>query len=159
MKFRNGLLLFMALSITVASEFSVSPFSENAPTLCAPSASMYVDDVEIGPLRSMKDPTSLELVILGAVWSLGEDAYGVTIKKRVAELSGRDLMYGTLYNALGQLVRKELLERSPGEPTPERGGRRKIYYRLSELGLRAFREAYEIQAFFWDRLAELGRTP
>ncbi len=107
----------------------------------------------------MNDPTSLELTILGAVWSLGDDAYGVTIKKRVVELSGRDLMYGTLYNALGQLVRKEYLDRSPGEPTPERGGRRKIYYRLSEEGRRAFREAYEVQVSFWSRLVELGGIP
>ena len=107
----------------------------------------------------MKDPTSLELVILGAIWSLGENAYGVTIKKRVQELSGRRLMYGTLYNALGQLVRKEFLERITGEPTSERGGRRKIYYRLSELGHRTFREAYEVQVSFWGRLAEHGRIP
>lgn len=107
----------------------------------------------------MNDPTSLELAILGAVWSLGEDAYGVSIKKRVAELSGRDLMYGTLYNALGQLVRKEFLDRTPGEPTPERGGRGKIYYRLTALGLRSFREAYEVQRSFWGRLVELGGIP
>jgi DNA-binding PadR family transcriptional regulator len=107
----------------------------------------------------MKDLTPLEQMILGAIWSLGEDAYGVSIKKRVVDLSGRDLMYGTLYNALGQLVRKEFVEKSKGEPTPERGGRGKIYYRLTSLGLRAFREAYEIQLSFWGRLAELGRIP
>ena len=107
----------------------------------------------------MKDPTSLELIILGAIWSLGDNAYGVTIKKRVEKLSARRLMYGTLYNVLGQLVRKELLERSQGEPTPERGGRRKVYYRLSSDGLQAFRDAYEVQVSFWGRLAELGRIP
>lgn len=106
----------------------------------------------------MRELTSLELIILGAIWSLDEDAYGVSIRKRVADLSGRDLMYGTLYNALSQLVRKELVAKSMGEPTPERGGRRKIYYRLTALGRRAFREAYEVQHSFWGRLAELGRA-
>ncbi len=106
----------------------------------------------------MKDLTPLEQMILGAIWSLDEDAYGVSIKKRVADLSGRDLMYGTLYNALSQLVRKELVAKSQGEPTPERGGRRKIYYRLTTLGLQAFREAYEIQYSFWGRVAGFGKV-
>lgn len=106
----------------------------------------------------MKDLTSLELMILGAIWSLDEDAYGVSIKKRAADLSGRDLMYGTLYNALSQIVRKELVAKSEGEPTAERGGRRKIYYRLTPLGWEAFREAYEVQHSFWGRLAGLGRA-
>lgn len=107
----------------------------------------------------MKDLTSLEQMILGAIWSLDEDAYGVSIKKRVVDLSGRDLMYGTLYNALAQLVRKELVAKSKGEPTPERGGRGKIFYRLTPLGIRAFREAYLVQHSFWGRFAVLGRMP
>lgn len=106
----------------------------------------------------MKDLTPLEQMILGGVWSLEEDAYGVSIKKRVAELSGRDVMYGSLYNALSQLVRKELVAKSAGEPTPERGGRRKIYYRLTPEGLRAFRETYQVQRAFWSRLAGHGKA-
>ncbi len=106
----------------------------------------------------MKELTPLELMILGAIWSLEDDAYGVSIKKRVAELSGRDLMYGTLYNALSQLVRKELIAKLPGEPTPERGGRRKIYYQLLPLGRRAFQEAFAVQHTFWGRLADLGKA-
>ena len=106
----------------------------------------------------MKELTPLEQMILGAIWSLDEYAYGVSIKKRVVELSGRNMMYGTLYNALSQLVRKELVSKSKGEPTPERGGRRKIYYRLTALGLQAFREAYEVQHSFWGRVAGLGKA-
>ncbi|MBN1939173.1 MAG: helix-turn-helix transcriptional regulator [Candidatus Aminicenantes bacterium] len=106
----------------------------------------------------MKDLTPLEQMILGAIWSLENDAYGVSIKKRVADLSGRDLMYGTLYNVLSQLVRKELVGKSPGDPTPERGGRRKIYYRLTPEGRRAFREAFQVQRAFWSRLADLGKA-
>ena len=106
----------------------------------------------------MKDLTPLEQMILGAIWSLEDEAYGVSIKKRVAELSGRDLMYGTLYNALSQLVRKELIAKLPGEPTPERGGRGKIYYRLTPEGRRAFRDAFQVQQAFWSRLADLGKA-
>ena len=107
----------------------------------------------------MKDLTPLEQMILGAIWSLDEDAYGVSIKKRVVDLTGRDMMYGTLYNALSQLARKELIAKTKGEPTPERGGRSKIYYRLTSLGAQAFREAYEVQFSFWGRLAGFGRLP
>jgi len=106
----------------------------------------------------MKDLTPLEQMILGAIWSLEDEAYGVFIKKRVAELSGRDLMYGTLYNALSQLVRKELIGKSSGEPTPERGGRRKIFYHLTPEGREAFREAFQVQRVFWRRLAALGKV-
>ena len=53
----------------------------------------------------MKEPTILEQIILASIYSLDDAAYGVAIRKRVQSLTGKNLMYGTLYNALDQLRR------------------------------------------------------
>jgi len=39
----------------------------------------------------------LEQIILSAVWSLGNDAYGVAVRKKVKKLLGRNINCGTLY--------------------------------------------------------------
>ena len=48
----------------------------------------------------------LEEIILSAIYRLKENAYGVTIRNKVSEVTHRDIIYGTLYNTLEQLVRK-----------------------------------------------------
>ena len=92
----------------------------------------------------MKELTVLEQVIMAAIWGLKEDAYGVSIRKRIIDMNNRKLMYGTLYNSLDQLVRKGYVSKSKGEPTAERGGRSKIYYHLSEEEKRALKAAFDI---------------
>jgi DNA-binding PadR family transcriptional regulator len=74
----------------------------------------------------MKDLTLTEEMFLLAVWKLKDDAYGVTIRQHVSEETGRTYPYGTLYSALDKLARKDFLTRSTGDPSPERGGRRRI---------------------------------
>lgn len=91
----------------------------------------------------------LEEIILSAILRLGENAYGVTIRRKVSEITQRDLVYGTLYNTLDQLVRKGLIHKTRGEPTGERGGRSRMLYTLTERGIRALKEARELQNKIW----------
>lgn len=102
----------------------------------------------------MKELSVLEQMIMSAILSLKENAYGVSIRQRVTETTRKRLMYGTLYNTLDQLVRKRYVTKSRGEPTSERGGRSKIYYRISPEGLHALRAAYELQKSIWDGIPE-----
>ena len=97
----------------------------------------------------MRELTVLEQIILAAIINLKENAYGVSIRKKVKTLTGKSLMYGTLYNALNQLLRKRLVTKTKGLPTAERGGRSKIYYKLTKEGEKALREVYRLQKSVW----------
>lgn len=93
----------------------------------------------------MSEPTSLgqfEQVVLTAILSLGEDAYGVTIHARVEELSKpRRVVMGAVYATLDRMADKGLVRSRMSDPRPERGGRSRRYYRLQPAGEQALREA------------------
>ena len=83
----------------------------------------------------------LEQLVLLAILQLGDDAYGVSIRQLLAERSARDVSLATIYTTIERLDGKGLLRSHLGDPTPERGGRRKRFYRLSAAGDRALRDA------------------
>lgn len=85
-----------------------------------------------------------ELVLL-AVGSLGEEAYGVAIKDLLAEKGGKDPSIGALHSALYRLEDKGFLKSWVGGATSERGGRRKKYYILTNLGKQALEEAHQLR--------------
>ena len=98
----------------------------------------------------MKELTKIEEILLLAIWRLGPEAYGVAIRQFVAEMIQRDITYGNLYSALNQLDKKGYVSKSAGETTPERRGRPKIFYRISENGLNALKEARELNEKLWE---------
>ena len=102
----------------------------------------------------MKDLNLTEEIFLLAVWKLKEKAYGVTIRQHVSQETGRIYPYGTLYSALDKLARKGYLTKSTGNPTPERGGRRKFYYHITREGKNALKTAMELKRLLWDRKTE-----
>ena len=76
----------------------------------------------------------LELFILGAVQRLGEDAYGASIRREIAERTGRDVAIGSLYATLGNLHDKGLVVFEVSAPTPVQGGRARRMVRLTASG-------------------------
>lgn len=94
----------------------------------------------------MKQPQTLgdfEQRILFALLRLGTDAYGVTIRADIEERTGRAVSPGALYTALDRLEKRGLVASHLGEPTPERGGKRKRLYTIQPAGERAAARAYE----------------
>ena len=104
----------------------------------------------------MAQLTIQEEIILTSIWRLGDDAYGVAIRKKVEEVIRKRFMYGTLYNALSQMLRKGYVVKMKGEPTPERGGRSKMYYQLTDSGLRAMQKARDLHRSIWSGIPELA---
>jgi PadR family transcriptional regulator, regulatory protein PadR len=85
-----------------------------------------------------------EQLILTAILSLRDDAYGVTIRDTVGALaSPKSVSLGAVYATLDRLEDKGLIESWLSEPTPERGGRSKRHYRLRAAGERALQESVE----------------
>jgi PadR family transcriptional regulator PadR len=98
---------------------------------------------------------NFELMVLLAVLRLGDGAYGAPIGQEISEKSGRDVLMGSIYAALDRLEGKALLSSSMGEPTPERGGRAKKYFKLTAKGLREVRETRRTLVQLWRGLPEL----
>ncbi len=82
-----------------------------------------------------------QLVLLG-VLRLGDEAYGAAIRQEIHARSGRDVSINAVYTTLDRLESKGLLRSWIGEPTPQRGGRRRKFYALEPPGLAALRQAY-----------------
>ena len=84
-----------------------------------------------------------EKMILFALYRLGSDAYGVTISGEIRERTGREVSIGSVYTALHRMEKRGLVTARMGESTPERGGRRKKYYRITPAGADALSASYE----------------
>ena len=104
----------------------------------------------------MKYLTREEEIYLLAIWRLKENAYGVKIKKQITEMTDKKTSYGALYFTLEQLFKKGFVTRSIGEPTPVRGGCRKIYYNLTPAGKKALKAAHKLQRSIWDGISVLS---
>ncbi|MBV9764539.1 MAG: helix-turn-helix transcriptional regulator [Acidobacteriaceae bacterium] len=83
-----------------------------------------------------------EQLVLTAILSLHDNAYGVTIHKKVADLAQpKRVSLGAIYVTLDRLEDKGFVSSWLSDPTSERGGRAKRCYRLEALGEQALRES------------------
>jgi PadR family transcriptional regulator len=87
---------------------------------------------------------SLEHIVLLAVMRLGSNAYGMTVRREIDSATGRDLSIGAVYATLVRLESKGFVNSFSGEPTAERGGRAKRYFRMTAAGQGALRNTHEI---------------
>jgi len=102
----------------------------------------------------MYELTKNEELILLSIWKLKNNAYGVTIRNSFKRITGKTLNYGSLYNTLYLLVRKNFIESKESEPLTKKGGRRKILYSLTSEGKSALQEAQKIQKRAWKDVTE-----
>ena len=89
-------------------------------------------------------PTPLgefEQVVLLAILRLGEDAYGLTIRREIAACTDRAPAPGAVYTTLDRLEEKGLVSSTYGDATPERAERPKRYFTVTAQGLRAVARA------------------
>lgn len=84
----------------------------------------------------------LELLVLLAAIQRHDNAYGVSIARAIEESSGRTVALASVYAALERLEGKGLITSVLGEPTAERGGKARTYFKASPAGLKEAREAH-----------------
>jgi PadR family transcriptional regulator, regulatory protein PadR len=94
-----------------------------------------------------------ELVLL-TVASLGDEAYGVAIKEDIEKRADRTISIGALHSTIARLEEKNYLKSWMGDPTQERGGRRKRFFELTTQGKEALHAIKELR----DELWRLSRT-
>jgi DNA-binding PadR family transcriptional regulator len=97
-----------------------------------------------------------EQLVLTAILTRGDDAYGVSIHAKVAELARpKAVSLGAVYVTLDRLEDKGMVKSWLSDPTPERGGRAKRCYRLEALGERALEESAVTAKRIWECIAEI----
>jgi DNA-binding PadR family transcriptional regulator len=84
----------------------------------------------------------------------GEEANGPAIRQTIEARTGRVISPGAIYTALNRLESRGFVRSALGDPTPERGGKRKRVYRLRPAGETALRAAHAAM----DRMARLARV-
>jgi DNA-binding PadR family transcriptional regulator len=81
-----------------------------------------------------------EEIILSALLMLDGSSHGAPLRKKVIEISSKEIVYGTLYNLLEILIRKGYVTTHKSDPKPIRGGRSKTIYQISKKGRTALEE-------------------
>ena len=86
---------------------------------------------------AMDSPVSVKAALLQAL--VRGEGYGLDLIERVKKRTRGKMVLGqgSAYPALRELERDGLVKSREGDPTPERGGRPRVYYRLTALGQRA----------------------
>lgn len=90
-----------------------------------------------------------------AIYRLRENAYSVTIHQKIYEMTGQDIIVGTLYNTLKQMDRKGYLIKKKGKPINEKGRKRIIYYSISKDGFYALDKARKTHKRIWEDIPEV----
>lgn len=105
----------------------------------------------------MKLLTRAEELILLAVWKLKSNAYCVPIRAQISEITGENWSLGSIYMPLDRLVKKGYLQSYLSDSTPERGGRHKRIYKLTDAGMKALLRVRQIQANMWRDVPDFFR--
>ncbi len=93
-----------------------------------------------------------EEIVLLAVAVLDGHAYGVVLMHEIIEQTGRSVRLNQVHSALQRLEEKGMVRSEMGEPTNERGGRRKRLFSVTAYGQRTLQEIQEVRVSFWSRL-------
>jgi PadR family transcriptional regulator PadR len=100
--------------------------------------------------------TDFEIMILLAVLRVGDEAYGVTIAHEIEDTAGRMVQLPAVYAALDRLEKQGLVRSWIGDATPQRGGRAKKHFALTEAGLGSVHDTRAALTALWSRLPQLS---
>ncbi len=78
-----------------------------------------------------------EHIVLLALMRLADEAYGVTVRQEIETRTNREVSIGAVYATLDRLETKGYVKSHRGDPTPERGGRSKRFFRVTAKGMAA----------------------
>ena len=99
--------------------------------------------------------TRTEEYVLLAVWRLQSEAYSVRISEELESITDEAWSLGSVYMPLNRLRKRGLVATYLSQATPERGGRPKRMYRLTDNGIRELVAVGEVQKRIWSGIREL----
>lgn len=98
----------------------------------------------------------LEEIVLLIVANLFDNAYGILIKKEIEEKCNRKITISTVHNVLQRLGEKGYLESRYSDPTPERGGKRKLLFKVTASGQTAMETSKEMRDRLWSGIPKVA---
>ncbi len=101
----------------------------------------------------MKKLTVVEETVMLAIYRLEDNAYSVTIHRKILEMTNMDMIIGTLFNTLKQLHHKGYLLKSTGKPS--KGGKSIMLYQISKEGCEALEQIRAMHIQIWNELPDV----
>jgi DNA-binding PadR family transcriptional regulator len=84
-----------------------------------------------------------EQLVLLALIRLGDEAYGMSVRRELEARAGRDVSIGAVYATLDRLESKGLVRSRIGDPSADRGGRAKRCFIITGAGARALERSQQ----------------
>jgi PadR family transcriptional regulator PadR len=88
-------------------------------------------------------PGSFEQLVLLAVLRLGEQAYGMTVRRELEERAEQSVSLGAVYTTLERLEKKGYVQSRSAPGGAEREGRAKRFFTVEAAGVEALRRALD----------------
>ncbi len=106
----------------------------------------------------MKLLSRAEEIILLSVLKLEENAYGISIRELIRGATGVEWSLAQIYDPLNKLTHKGYLIKYKGESTPERGGRHRYLYKITEEGKEALLDIRKVYENIWEKVPKKALT-
>jgi PadR family transcriptional regulator PadR len=98
----------------------------------------------------------LEELVLLTVGILYPEAYGVAVMDEIEKQAGRSLNISAVHAVMTRLEEKGYLKSRMGEPSEERGGRRKRYFTITASGKRVLEDAREMRNQLYNQIPKIA---
>jgi len=99
----------------------------------------------------------IEEILLLAIWKLEDNAYGISIREQVENDTGDSWLSEAIYAPLGRLKKNGYVTTVKGSSSTEKGGRPRIYYKLTQTGLKRLVEIQEVNRALWYGIPDLKK--
>jgi PadR family transcriptional regulator, regulatory protein PadR len=100
-----------------------------------------------------------EHIVILALLRLEDHAYGVTVRQEIELRTHREVSIGAVYATLDRLETKGYVRSHRGDPTPERGGRSKRFFRVTSKGVAAVSRTLRALRSMTEGLSLVWRNP
>jgi DNA-binding PadR family transcriptional regulator len=91
-----------------------------------------------------------EEIVLLIVAMLEGNAYGVNITHEIIQQTNRAVRLNQVHASLQRLEDKGMIVSKMGDPTPERGGRRKRIFTITAYGQQVLQEIQTLRSILWN---------
>ena len=100
----------------------------------------------------------IEEILLLAIWKLKDETYGIAIRRQVEKDTGISWLSEAIYAPLSRLKDKGYVKSIKAERSTEKGGRPRIYYRLTPSGLNRLISVQNVNETLWEGVPDLKKV-
>lgn len=97
----------------------------------------------------------IEEILLLAIWKLGENAYGISIREQVENDTGFKWLSGAIYGTLSRLRKNGYVKTAIADNVGDQRGRPRIYYTLTPVGKERLQAIQSLNRVMWENVPEV----